>query len=279
LQDLPTAAADDLDAIMARIVDAVARGDQLPAHAAAFLLRRYLASPRDDLTEPLGLALARALDADDNQSGAVDRAAHLMLFVDAAAIADDERIAAAAAAIVRDLQAAWPSERSTATAIAAGAATAEACLLASPIVGAPAIVPPAIDELEAIVAAAYRPGDGLLGGAAAAHVAVASALLTAFELTGRLPYSMLAEELMQPVRRAAGTGSRTVDCAAARVLCRLAALHDDREYRAAAVIAPDADYAGDAARILRSHATTARAAPLADAALYGLALGELMSLR
>jgi hypothetical protein len=144
LRDLPTAAADDLDAIAARVVDAIARGEQLPAHAAAFLLRRYLASPRDDLTEPLGLALARALDADDKESGAVDRAARLTLFVDAAAIADDDRVPAAAAAIVRDLQAAWPAERSTPTAILVGAATAEACLLASPIVGAPAIVPPAI---------------------------------------------------------------------------------------------------------------------------------------
>ena len=43
---------------------------------------------------------------------------------------------------------------------------------------------------------------------------------------------------------------------AARVLCRLAALHGRSDYRAAAVIRPDADHAADAARILRSQRDT-----------------------
>ena len=64
-------------------------------------------------------------------------------------------------------------------------------------------MPRAIDELEHAVAASYRPGEGLVGSGPAAgrgsaddHVRAASALLTAFEMTGRLPYSMLAEELI-----------------------------------------------------------------------------------
>jgi hypothetical protein len=70
-----------------------------------------------------------------------------------------------------------------------------------------------------------------------------------------------------------------MDCDAARVFCRLAALHDDGDYRAAAVLAPDADYRSDAARILRFHASHALDAPVAHAALYGIALRELISLR
>ena len=47
-------------------------------------------------------------------------------------------------------------------------------------------------------------------------------------------------------RRAAGATS----AAAARVWCRLAALHADDEYMRAAVVARDADYAADAGRLL-----------------------------
>ena len=58
-----------------------------------------------------------------------------------------------------------------------------------------------------------------------------------------------------------------------------AALHANAEYRAAAVLAPGADYRADAARILRDRAPHALAAEVADAALYGIALRELISLR
>jgi hypothetical protein len=111
------------------------------------------------------------------------------------------------------------------------------------------------------------------------HVVASSALLTAFEVTGRLPYSMLAEELMQPVRRGDAAGDIAADCGAARVLCRLATLHDDTDYRAAAVLAPGADYREDAARLLRAHASQVLDAQVAQAALYGIALRELISLR
>jgi uncharacterized protein YyaL (SSP411 family) len=143
-------------------------------------------------------------------------------------------------------------------------------------------VPPAIDQLEHVIGGAYQPGAGVRGGLIN-QVRAASALLTAFEITGRLPYSMLAEELMQTARRTppddADPETIVVYCEAARVLCRLAALHEDPAYRGVAVIAGDADYRGDAARILATQSARAHAASTAHAAAYGLALRELIPLR
>jgi uncharacterized protein YyaL (SSP411 family) len=125
------------------------------------------------------------------------------------------------------------------------------------------------------------------------HVETASALLTAHAITGRLPYSMLAEELIRIARRAwwddrGGTWKSEVGslkpeefatcCEAARVLCRLAMLHEDEEYRAAAVIATDADYLGDAERTLASLASSYREWGMA-AAIDAVALDELRGLR
>jgi hypothetical protein len=71
--------------------------------------------------------------------------------------------------------------------------------------------------------------------------------------------------------------SFSIDCEAARVFCRLARLHDDAEYRAAAILAPNADYRADASRLLAELAPRARAR--ADgAAMYGVALREFVSL-
>jgi hypothetical protein len=277
LQDLRIAGRSDVDAIASRVCHAAASGASLPPDAARLLLRLYLAG-HDDLGDTLGLALARALDAASVTSGAAESARWLMLFAEASPIADDDRIRSMVGALSDRLRAAWPFDAATADGFAAGAATVEACLCAARIADAQTIVPPAIDELERIVAGAYRPGKGVCDGDLVAHVSGASALLTAFEGTGRLPYSMLAEELTQPLRRAPAADFAT-GCAAARVLCRLAALHADREYRTAAVIAPDADYQHDAAQILQSFAAAARTAPLGDASLYGLAFGELISLR
>ena len=137
---------------------------------------------------------------------------------------------------------------------------------------------PAIDQLEHI-ASHYEPGQGL-SDALGDQMSVAAALLTAFQCTDRLPYSMLAEELMQQSRRALWDVKRPpfgVSCAAASVLCRLAALHRSEEYRAAAVIAPAADYAADATQILEDLAPGAPGLGLAGA-VYGLAAGELQSL-
>ena len=61
-------------------------------------------------------------------------------------------------------------------------------------------------------------------------------------------------------------------------MCRLAALHRDATYRGAAVVAPEADYAMDAMRILAAQTAALTDGGL-DAALFGLALHELLSLR
>jgi hypothetical protein len=276
LPELRIAGGDDVDAIASR-ARAAAADATLPPAAATLLLRLYLAG-RDDLADPLGLALARALDAASVTRGATESARWLMLFAEASAIADDDRVRDMVSALADRLSATWPCDAANAEGFAEAAATVEACLCASRIADAPVIVPRAVDELERIVAGAYRPGHGVADGDFVAHVSGASALLTAFEVTGRLPYSMLAEELTQTVRRVPAADLAT-GSAAARVLCRLAALHADHDYRTAAVIAPDADYQHDAAQILQSFAAAARTAPLGNASLYALALGELISLR
>jgi len=144
-------------------------------------------------------------------------------------------------------------------------------------------VPRAIDELERAVGGSYRPGEGLLSAKAADgrasaedHVRAASALLTAFELTGRVPYSMLAEELIAILGRDVADEDPALAAPLARVLCRLADLHDDEGYRGAAVIAAGVDYRADAARILAAESARARSAGPSRHAAYGIALGELL---
>jgi hypothetical protein len=142
-----------------------------------------------------------------------------------------------------------------------------------------------IDQLERIVGGSYRPGDGLVRerggirvrGSLDDHARAASALLTAFDFTGRLPYSMLAEELIVFARREPSpAASLEIQCAAARVLCRLAALHDDPEYRGAVVVAAGADYRADAVRILAEQSPLVSGASTSAAAAYGLALLDLL---
>ena len=265
----------DADRIAARIADAAVRGTELSPETATFLLRFYVASARADLGDALGLTLARALDAARDAAATIECAAWLTLFVEAASIAEDERILECVKELVARLRGSWPGDASTADALAASAASVDACLRAAGVLDQSILVRPAIDELERLVGAAYRPGRGLQlppgPGVPPAHTACASALLTAFEITARLSYPMLAEELMQPVRRdAAG-------CAAARVLCRLAALHDNAEYRDAAVIAPDADYRADAARMLLGQEPLADAHRLSEAACYAIAMDEFLA--
>jgi hypothetical protein len=95
---------------------------------------------------------------------------------------------------------------------------------------------------------------------------------------------MLAEELMQGIGRSEGGvgGDRLADirpdfmtnCEAARVLARLARLHADADYRKAAVVAPNADYRRDAARLLAEQSLHALSLG-AGGSIYALALIEL----
>ena len=267
-----------IDAAAARAVDAVLREDRFDAAVPALLLRHYLTSGRTELSEALGLALAQALARAAAEPTVIGRAAWLTLLVEATAVADDDRILPAVGELLAGLQAEWPAQ----TRIDEMSASVEACLRAAEIVSPDELVQHAIDHLEHAIGGSYRPGDGLMRDRDGIrvrcslddHVRGASALLTAFELTGRLPYSMLAEELIAIVRRDAG--SLAIQCETVRVLCRLADLHDDPDYRGAAVIADGADYRAEAARILEAECDRARAATPSDAAAYALALLDLL---
>jgi uncharacterized protein YyaL (SSP411 family) len=273
------------------VVGVIERGEPFDADALRFLLRRYCATDRADLRDALEPGLTNALRCQAAAATIGERAAWLTLFAEAAVVSDDDRVQAAGADLIGALRQEWGRVDDVGT----GAAAVDACLLAGGrMLDAQTIVPDAIDELERIVAAAYRPGRGLarsvsepggVRGALADHVFTSSALLTAFDFSGRLPYPMLAEELMQFARETlwdgesgafqdpSGDSSRVfaVNCGAVRVLCRLAALHGRSDYRAAAVIRSDADYAADAARILHSQRETYREHGVTSAS-YGLAL-------
>jgi hypothetical protein len=272
---LHQARADDIVArIEADIVGALGRGDAPEPQALLFLLRRYAASDRPDLAEPVGHGLAVALTRYDRSAHTIDRAAWLRLFVDAARVSDDERLRPAIEALVETLSAEWPTHSDVER---AGAAI-DACLYAAEGPLAPTVVQKAIDELERIAAAAYAPGAELRS--VGPYVRFASALLTAFTITARIPYAMLAEEVAQALRRrhwdeAARLFGAPLDvnCEAVRVLRRLAALHGNAEYRTAAVVAPDADYARDADIVLDSLSLRLADEPFPLAA-FGLALTE-----
>jgi hypothetical protein len=145
-------------------------------------------------------------------------------------------------------------------------------------------LPTAVDALEALVRRSYEPGEGLSDMACGAQLRCGSALLAAFDLSGRLPYAMLAEELLQHARRrwwddvkGAYEADFAANCAALRVLCRLAGLHADPEYRAAAVLAPGSSYASDARRVAEALTTRSGEHPH-DAGDFGGALLEWFAL-
>jgi len=270
---------DDMDAITALVLGAAARAEPLDADALTFLLRQYRDAGRADAGDALGAALADALARYAGESGTIARAGWLRLFAEAAAISDDERLADAAHALIATLRGEWPN----ATAVGEASVSIDACLATAFVADSNTVIPAAIDEIERVVGGAYRPGMGVahtIGGAAdgrgglADQVQAASALLTAYELTGRLPYSMLAEELMQLSHADMEHADLRLTCQAVRVLCRLAALHDDDAYRAAAVIASAADYRADAERMLERISRSVADDRGGDAALFGVAFGE-----
>jgi hypothetical protein len=289
------------DAAVLRLADtiiaALARGEPVDPVALTFLLRCYGVTDRADIRQALEPALAQALDDQERARSVDERAAWLVLFSDALVLSTDDRLYDTAATLATALRRGWGQSFD----IARGAVSVEACLRASRAVELSALVPDAIDELERLVAAAYRPGEGLAprgdpragaGGGLADHVALSSALLNGYDVSGRLPYSMLAEELMQFARRTLWDESMghfadgrldqidtfRLNCDAVRVLCGLAALHADDEYRGAAVIRPDATYAHDAACILSAQENFSRTSAAFGGA-YGLALQQWLSLR
>ena len=271
--DIIAAAVDDVTRV---VIEALARDEAPTADALRLLLRAHAATGREDVRDALEPALALALEiAGDSPSADVPR--WLLLFAEAIDASEDERLREAASNLATKLRMNWAGLSD----IAAKAASLDAFFYALPVLGKDAVdtgaLQAALDELERTVSATYEPGQGVEG-TLDNQIHVASALLSAFSLTDRLPYSMLAEELVQHGRAALLSGKLAfaVGCEAADVLSRLSELHQREEYRAAAVIAPDANYAEDAALILERLAPEASSHGLAGAA-YGLAAGELQS--
>jgi hypothetical protein len=289
-----------LDWLTDRIVDALARDERVNAAALQFLLRRYSDEAREDLAEPLGTALARELDRQAEHGCTDEQEGWIALFGEAAAISDDPRLPRAAMDLLDDARSRW--SRSEPGAVDEVMRSVEACLLCANLPGARDLAAEAVDALERVVAGAYRPGQGVAHeshatfarGGLADHVCSASALLTAYMLTARLPYAMLADELVQSVLRTppeeadptslnndgrAGINIQvTLNCELARLFCRLAALHRDEEYRRAAILPVDEDYAADARRTLTALAPSVHERGI-DAAPFGLALVEWLKVR
>lgn len=287
---------DAIESITDDIVATVPSHDVLDALALMFLLRRYRATGRSDVCNALEPALARALERQAADETTTQRAAWLAVFSEAATLSADERIHDAGNTVAAELVREWGRD----SAVDAAASSVDACLVWSQVRDSSNLVGRAVDELERIVASAYQPEEGLahstgrarsMRGQLTDHVDLSMALLTAYDVSARLPYSMLAEELMQFARRslwdeeAGAFWASTLDrhqplvdnCNAARVLCRLAALHADPDYRKAAVVAPHADYAQDAARVLSRESQSYQKGETATAA-YGLALAEWLDL-
>ena len=285
---------ETLERVCDDVLEAVDRtngdcGCATPA-AITLLLRQYARTGRVDCRDAVGAALARALHDACISSARDDASAWLPLFVEAASLSEDDRVMAMIESLAESLSNEWPARG----AVASIAKSIRAALTASAVLDAAAdnarIVARAIDELERVVAHAYTRGRGVvheLGGDDASpgtlgdHAAIASALLHAYSMTARLPYAMLADELMQYSMRQwwGGSGwnaSFPEACAAARVLCRLAALYKDEDYRAAAVTV-DADYAEAAARGVAALDITSCSAR--DKAAFGLAVLEVLEIQ
>jgi hypothetical protein len=279
-----------MDQLTGRVLASLG-GDDVPAPALTFLLRRYRDTDRADLREALGPALALAYERCPLASTVDARADWLAMCVEAAAITEDARVRSSAADLVSALEHEWLHGVRVETLMR----SVDACLAAIQLFEPRTLVQRALDELERVVGAVYRPSAGMADRVEDAHergrlgdqVRSASALLTAYGLTGRLPYSMLAEELMQfslrtlwdadaggfhesPARLAKPFA---LNCDAARVLCRLAALHRDDDYRHVGIVARDADYARDAGAALRSQIARLDE-PGCEAGVFGLALDE-----
>jgi hypothetical protein len=281
------------------LLQADARGEPSTPAGLTFLARRYAATGADEIGDVLGRGLATALDR--LYSGGRWNADWVHTLCEAAIVADDERIADALAAAASGLRERWPCRDGIAEAMRSVDASLTAAAFLGDRQAGGDFIRAAVDELERMISIAYHPGDLLprsLGrpdqadGGVVEHAAAATTLLTAYDVTGRLPYSMLAEELIQlaggpegphyvggPAHYAGGPegldrwsiGTR---CALARALCRLARLHDDEEYRRAAVVAEARDYRAAAAALVDGVVAEELDAS-EDAALVGIALDDL----
>ena len=282
-----------IDWLIGKVLESLARNQPITPAALTFLLRRYATTGAEAFSGALGPALAAALEGAADVEDPRERSEWLTLFVEAAAISEDDRLRDAAADLVcstapgvarsgragtgRPVGRRLPERRERPS----GSGSIHASWCRPPSTSSSTWFALSISRAAASRTRSANPREraALFGD----HVATASALLTAYAITGRLPYSMLAEELMQFAQRTSPEpGASELErfitrSEAARVLCRLAKLHEDADYRQVAVIAVSSDYAGDAKRTLADLART-YADHGADAAIFGIALGELRDL-
>jgi hypothetical protein len=276
--------ATTLDWLTDQILAALARGERVRPAALLFLLRRFSAADSAAIAEPLGAALAREIDL-QAQPETLESADWLAVFSEAATISDDPRLPRVAADLLTSVRLSWGPPDPTDRVMRA----IEACLTSVNVPEARELAAEAIDALERVVAGAYRPSEGMshqiagsafVRGGLSDQVRSASTLLTAYMLTARLPYAMLADELMHRVvtQRDQRDAPFALTCEAAQVCCRLAALHHDDEYRRTAVLAVDTDYLLEATRTLDALEPSVRERGV-EAAPFGLALAEWLNLQ
>ena len=292
-----------MDRLIDRAFDTVASSAPGAPHALRLLIRHYMTG-RAGLEAVLGQGLARAaVDCESGRCEENERVADwLFLFVEAAGVSGDERLRKAFLRLAGAARARWQSPEEPPSTIMR---LVEGCLLGAELFPDPndagTLIADAIDEMERVVSRWYRPGSGFTRLDQSGTPSIrpedqidgASTLLSAYTLTGRLPYPMLAEELVQFARRLCWpAGPRSEDespldaasrflagCAAVPVLCRLTVLHADPGYQTAAVVAPDVEYRLECETLLQ--ALIAEAEPLTDqekAGALGLALSSWLSI-
>ncbi len=220
------------------ITESLVRAVSWPAASVVhFLVRRYPEAPSATLHAAIECALGAALPAFDAEHDIVRRFRWLAAFTDASAMAADDALQ-----VIVEEQ-----------------------------------LPLAVDALETLMRRVYEPGEGAVDQGCDRQIEIALSLCVAFDLTGRLPYAMLAEELLQTALRtqwshAAGLFPVTAAAngRAAQLCYRLAALHRDPDYASRAVVAPNARYADVGATVLQ--AVRAEVGQQSEAiAEYGLA--------
>jgi hypothetical protein len=274
-----------LDGLTDEALRSLERDDPpLPA-VIAFLLRRYLATGRNDVQDALGPALAQGFTLSVEAGTLEAQVEWLEVYIAAAALSNDGRVRDVVDALRNRQRRCWNGDARLGTILR----SLDVCLRDSAPPSSesdPSIIVEAVDALERIVAQAYEPGSGLASAGFRDHVACGSALLAAFHATGRLPYAMLAEELLQFARHTwrdentclfredRGADSFTANCEAVGFLGALARLHGDDGYRKAAVLAPGAEYREDARRLLSALGARAAGQPLASAARFGCVLSD-----
>ena len=224
----------------------LAGGTSPSAAVVMLLMRAYALYGREDVRGALEDALARGLESVNGEPHPAERCEWLRVFDQAASLSNDERLA--------------ETLRSS--------------------------LARAVEGLERLVGSKYEPGEGLQGEGLGEHLRQALALLAAFEITGRLPYSMLADELAEVIRRRWWDGERATfgddfesDCRATQLLCRLAALHEDASYQQMVNVAGQVPYRGDAERLVASIESRYRDHDHGTAAVaLGLALIDWLAL-